>query len=135
MMKKQLITMMKNIINHIKVNLLGIKPVFKIKIVKSLFLGDYFITFSGNNGWTWETITRATVDYGSTPLRKIIVTEYYPKNRVVEIANMFNTYKICRKHNDDVVKSVKVFNSFNKKTYDERELEIRESIKNFNKKK
>lgn len=122
----------------IKEKILRIKPVFKIQIKRSSFSNEYcYIRFSGNNGWTWQTILRAVdtfsfeADYDGQMHAE---TKYIPYDEVVSFAKQFKTLNDCINYNNKLIEKVKDNNKKAKKDYIKKVNNINNSIKNFNKK-
>lgn len=84
---------MKKIIKWFKENILGIKPIFKIKIEQSWFSERWFcIKFSNNNGWSWEYIISERHDIDYSWNAKKITVEYWSADRIKDASQQYPNY-------------------------------------------
>jgi hypothetical protein len=110
--------MIKRFINWFKINVLNIKPIFKIKIEKSWFSDRYFaIKFSNNNGWSWRYIQ----DYKYAPLSHCYELEceiaYFNPDGLKDITKKLTSYELCDAYNKKVIDHINNTNTERRKKY------------------
>lgn len=126
--------MIKRCINWFKINVLNIKPIFKIKIEKSWFSDRYFsIKFSNNNGWSWCYIQ----DYKYAPLSHCDEIEceiaYFNPDGLKEITKQLTSYELCDAYNKKVIDYINNTNAKCRQKYFTKVNEGIEFMNEFNK--
>ena len=125
--------MFKLFFKFIKENILGIKPIFIMKLEPMRFFNSYYLKFSNNNGWSWEYIKKAHDEYTYVYPRKIINIAVINSDSVKEFTSQFKTYEDCRRYNDKIRNEVEKFNEKSYLEYIEKEDKTQNFIENFNK--
>ena len=110
--------MIKRFINWFKINVLNIKPIFKIKIKTAWFSDRYFaIKFSNDNGWSWRYIQ----DYGYDTFSDYdgIKCEiaYFNTDSLKGITNQLTSYELCDAYNKKVINYVNNTNAERRENY------------------
>lgn len=101
-----------------KEEVLGIKPIFKIKIETSWFSKVWFcVKFSNNNGWTWTYLLTDDWKIPSPYSEKETAIKYFQADNLEYIKEQFKTYDDCIKYNQNVEKSIKDYNQKKKEAY------------------
>ena len=110
--------MIKKCINWFKINVLNIKPIFKIKIEKSWFSDQYFaIKFSNNNGWSWRYIQDYKYDAFSHCDEIESEIAYFNPDRLKEITNQLTSYELCDAYNKKVIDHINNTNTERREKY------------------
>lgn len=121
------------IVKWFKENVLKIKPIFKVKIVKTWFSDKWYnIKFSNDNGWTWYYIIEEGTDYCSPYYALKAREKDFRFDTVESWAKQFDTYKKCRENNDNVYKRIKEINAEKRKNYEEKLQKAENAITKFN---
>lgn len=95
------------IVDWFKLNILGIKPIFKIKIEKTYFSDNWFnIKFSKDNGFSWEYILDYAIDIDSPCDELKIVKDDIPLERIESMVKQFTTYSKCIEYNEQILNTV-----------------------------
>lgn len=125
---------MRNIIKLFKERVLGIKPIFKIKIEKASFSERFFcIKFSNNNGWSWEYIIDDKYDIYSPCSELTTNIAYWGPDSIEIIAKGFDSYEKCLAYNKRVLDNIEKTNISRRKTYEKSLKNANNFIDNFNK--
>lgn len=110
--------MIKRCINWFKINILNIKPIFKIKIEKSWFSDQYFaIKFSNDNGWSWRYIQDYKCDIMSHYDRIECEIAYFNPDGLKEITNQLTSYELCDAYNKKVIDYINKTNAERREEY------------------
>ena len=110
--------MIKRCINWFKINVLNIKPIFKIKIVKSWFSDRYFaIKFSNDNGWSWSYIQDYKYDAFFFFFEIECEIAYFNPDRLKDITNQLTSYELCDAYNKKVIDHINNTNTERRKKY------------------
>ena len=118
-----------------KENLLGIKPIFKIKIERACFSERYFcFKFSKNNGWNYEYIIEDKIDVNSPCYELITDIAYFPPSELESMAKNLDSYEKCLEYNERVYKKIKEINKTKRSNYDSQLSNAKSFINSFNKK-
>ena len=114
-----------------KEKVLGIKPIFKIKIETSWFSKVWFcVKFSNNNGWSWTYLLTDDWKIPSPCSEKETAIKYFQAGNLGYIKEQFNTYEACVAYNENTFKRI---NEHNKNKREKYESDINK-IKSFNEK-
>lgn len=127
--------MIKRFINWFKINVLNIKPIFKIKIEKAWFSDRYFaIKFSNDNGWSWRYIQ----DYKYVTWSHCDEIEceiaYFNPDRLKDITSQLTSYELCDVYNKKVINYINNTNTERREKYYAKVNAGMEFMKEFNKK-
>ena len=88
----------------VKVNILNIKPIFKIKIEESWFSKKYYaIKFSNNNGWSWRYLQEEGWDLSSHCDELECRVGYYSLDEVKYLSQTLTSYELCDEYNIDFI--------------------------------
>ena len=110
--------MIKRCINWFKINVLNIKPIFKIKIEKAWFSDRYFvIKFSNDNGWSWRYIQDYKYDIHSHYNGLECEIAYFNPDRLKDITNQLTSYELCDAYNKKVINYVNNTNTERREKY------------------
>ena len=110
--------MIKRCINWFKVNVLNIKPIFKINIEKSWFSDKYFaIKFSNDNGWSWRYIQDYRYDAFSHCDEIECEIAYFNPDRLKEITEQLTSYELCDAYNKKVIDYINNTNTERREKY------------------
>ena len=110
--------MIKKCINWFKINVLNIKPFFKIKIEKAWFSDRYFaIKFSNDNGWSWRYIQDYKYDAFSHCDEIECEIAYFNLDRLKEITNQLTSYELCDAYNKKVISYINNTNTERREKY------------------
>lgn len=110
--------MIKRCINWFKINILNIKPIFKIKIEKAWFSDRYFaIKFSNNNGWSWRYIQDYKYDAFSHCSEIECEIAYFNPDRLKDITNQLTSYELCDAYNKKVIDYINNTNTERREKY------------------
>ena len=110
--------MIKRCINWFKINVLNIKPIFKIKIEKSWFSDRYFaVKFSNNNGWSWRYIQDYKYDTFSHCNEIECEIAYFNHDRLKEITSQLTSYELCDAYNKKVIGYINDTNNERREKY------------------
>ena len=110
--------MIKRCINWFKINVLNIKPIFKIKIEKSWFSDRYFaIKFSNDNGWSWRYIQDYKYDAFSHCSELECEIAYFNSDGLKEITNQLTSYELCDAYNKKVIDYINNTNAKRREKY------------------
>lgn len=110
--------MIKRCINWFKINVLNIKPIFKIKIEKAWFSDRYFaIKFSNNNGWSWRYIQDYKYDAFSHCSEIECEIAYFNPDRLKDITNQLTSYELCDAYNKKVIDYINNTNTERREKY------------------
>jgi hypothetical protein len=114
-----------------KEKVLGIKPIFKIKIETSCFSEIWFcVKFSNNNGWTWEYILKEDWKIPSPCNEWEVAIKYFQADDIGYIKEKFNTYEACIAYNENTFKRINEHNKNKREKYES----DTNKIKSFNEK-
>lgn len=123
-----------NMIKWFKERVLGIKPIFKIKIEKAWFSEKYFcIKFSNNNGWSWRYIIDVKYDINSPCSELTTDIAYWGPDSIETIAKDFDSFEKCLAYNKRVLDNIEKTNVSRRKTYEKSLKNANNFIDNFNK--
>lgn len=126
--------MIKRCINWFKVNVLNIKPIFKIKIEESWFSKKYYaIKFSNNNGWSWRYLQEEGWDLSSHCDELECRVGYYSLDEVKYLSQTLTSYELCDEYNMKLHEKIATINSERRKKYLEDIDDGVEYMKEFNK--
>ena len=118
-----------------KEKVLGIKPVFKIKIETSWFSEQYFcVKFSKNNGWKYEYLIEDKIDISSPCDELITDIAYFSPSSIKSIVKNLDSYEKCVEYNEKVYINVKNTNNKRRSVYDSQLSNVKSFINSFNKK-
>ena len=118
----------------VKVNILNIKPIFKIKIEESWFSKKYYvIKFSNNNGWSWRYIQDEGWDLSSHCDELECRVGYYSLDEVKYLSQTLTSYELCDEYNRKLHEKIAAINSERRKKYFEDIDDGVEYMKKFNK--
>lgn len=118
----------------VKVNILDIKPIFKIKIEESWFSKKYYaIKFSNNNGWSWRYLQEEAWDSSSHCDELECRVGYYSLNEVKYLTQTLTSYELCDEYNMKLHEKIATINSERRKKYLEDIDDGAEYMKEFNK--
>lgn len=117
----------------IKENILGIKPVFKIKLEPLRFFNSYYLKFSNNNGWSWDYIKTSHEEVTAEYPRKLIDFKVISGNDLKTFTSQFKTYEDCIQYNEKLQKEVREYNEQSYLTYLKQDEEIQDFVNKFNK--
>lgn len=118
----------------VKVNILDIKPIFKIKIEESWFSKKYYaIKFSNNNGWSWRYLQEEAWDLSSHCDELECRVGYYSLNEVKYLTQTLTSYELCDEYNMKLHEKIATINSERRKKYFEDIDDGAEYMKEFNK--
>ena len=110
--------MIKRCINWFKINVLNIKPIFKIKIEKSWISDRYFaIKFSNNNGWSWRYIQDYKYDAFSHCSEIECEIAYFSPDGLKDITNQLTSYELCDAYNKKVIDYINNINAERREKY------------------
>lgn len=110
--------MIKRCINWFKINVLNIKPIFKIKIEKAWFSDRYFaVKFSNNNGWSWRYIQDYKYDAFSHCNEIECEIAYFNSDRLKEITSELTSYELCDAYNKKVIDYINDTNTERREKY------------------
>ena len=110
--------MIKRCINWFKINVLNIKPIFKIKIEKAWFSDRYFaIKFSNDNGWSWRYIQDYKYDAFSHCSEIECEIAYFNPDRLKDITNQLTSYELCDAYNKKVIDYINNTNTERREKY------------------
>lgn len=102
----------------VKVNILNIKPIFKIKIEESWFSKKYYaIKFSNNNGWSWRYLQEEGWDLSSHCDELECRVGYYSLNEVKYLTQTLTSYELCDEYNRKLHEKIATINSERRKKY------------------
>lgn len=102
----------------VKVNILNIKPIFKIKIEESWFSKKYYaIKFSNNNGWSWRYLQEEAWDLSSHCDELECRVGYYSLNEVKYLTQTLTSYELCDEYNRKLHEKIATINSERRKKY------------------
>lgn len=126
--------MFRNIKEWVKVNILNIKPIFKIKIEESWFSKKYYaIKFSNNNGWSWRYLQEEGWDLSSHCDELECRVGYYSLDEVKYLSQTLTSYELCDEYNMKLHEKIAEINSKRRKKYLEDIDDGVEYMKEFNK--
>lgn len=118
----------------VKVNILNIKPIFKIKIEESWFSKKYYaIKFSNNNGWSWRYLQEEGWDLSSHCDELECRVGYYSLDEVKYLSQTLTSYELCDEYNRKLHEKIAAINSERRKKYFEDIDDGVEYMKEFNK--
>jgi hypothetical protein len=118
----------------VKVNILNIKPIFKIKIEESWFSKKYYaIKFSNNNGWSWSYLQEEGWDLSSHCDELECRVGYYSLDGVKYLSQTLTSYELCDEYNRKLHEKIAAINSERRKKYLEDIDDGVEYMKEFNK--
>lgn len=118
----------------VKVNILDIKPIFKIKIEESWFSKKYYaIKFSNNNGWSWRYLQEEGLDLSSHCDELECRVGYYSLDEVKYLSQTLTSYELCDEYNMELHEKIATINSERRKKYLEDIDDGVEYMKEFNK--
>lgn len=118
----------------VKVNILDIKPIFKIKIEESWFSKKYYaIKFSNNNGWSWRYLQEEAWDLSSHCDELECRVGYYSLDEVKYLTQTLTSYELCDEYNMKLHEKIATINSERRKKYLEDIDDGVEYMKEFNK--
>jgi hypothetical protein len=118
----------------VKVNILNIKPIFKIKIEESWFSKKYYaIKFSNNNGWSWRYLQEEGLDLSSHCDELECRVGYYSLDEVKYLSQTLTSYELCDEYNMELHEKIATINSERRKKYLEDIDDGVEYMKEFNK--
>jgi hypothetical protein len=118
----------------VKVNILNIKPIFKIKIEESWFSKKYYaIKFSNNNGWSWRYLQEEGLDLSSHCDELECRVGYYSLDEVKYLSQTLTSYELCDEYNMKLHEKIATINSERRKKYLEDIDDGVEYMKEFNK--
>lgn len=118
----------------VKVNILNIKPIFKIKIEESWFSKKYYaIKFSNNNGWSWRYLQEEGWDLSSHCDELECRVGYYSLDEVKYLSQTLTSYELCDEYNRKLHEKITAINSERRKKYFEDIDDGVEYMKEFNK--
>lgn len=127
--------MIKRCINWFKINVLNIKPIFKIKIEKAWFSDRWFaIKFSDDNGWSWRYIQDYKYDIFSHCSEIECEIAYFEPDRLKEITERLTSYELCDAYNKKVIDYINNTNTERRQKYFAKINAGKEFMKEFNKK-
>lgn len=119
----------------VKVNILNIKPIFKIKIEESWFSKKYYaIKFSNNNGWSWRYLQEEGWDLSSHCDELECRVGYYSLDEVKHLSQTLTSYELCDEYNRKLHEKIAAINSERRKKYLEDIDDGVEYMNEFNKK-
>ena len=102
----------------VKVNILDIKPIFKIKIEESWFSKKYYaIKFSNNNGWSWRYLQEEGWDLSSHCDELECRVGYYSLDDVKYLSQTLTSYELCDEYNRKLHEKIAAINSERRKKY------------------
>ena len=102
----------------VKVNILNIKPIFKIKIEESWFSKKYYaIKFSNNNGWSWRYLQEEGWDLSSHCDELECRVGYYSLDEVKYLSQTLTSYELCDEYNRKLHEKIAAINSERRKKY------------------
>ena len=102
-----------------KEKVLGIKPVFRIKLVTSWFSKEWFaVKFSNNNGWTWNWILKDDWKIPSPCNEWTTEIKYFTANEIEGILERFKTYESCVAYNKQVFQRIDEHNKNMREKYE-----------------
>lgn len=102
----------------VKVNILNIKPIFKIKIEESWFSKKYYaIKFSNNNGWSWRYLQDEGWDLSSHCDELECRVGYYSLDEVKYLSQTLTSYELCDEYNRKLHEKITAINSERRKKY------------------
>ena len=126
--------MFRKIKEWVKVNILNIKPIFKIKIEESWFSKKYYaIKFSNNNGWSWRYLQEEGWDLSSHCDELECRVGYYSLDEVKYLSQTLTSYELCDEYNRKLHEKIASINSERRKKYFEDIDDGVEYMKEFNK--
>lgn len=126
--------MIRRVFTFIKENILGIKPIFKIKIEKCWWGHDYVnIKFSKDNGWSWKYIVGQYFNAWSEYDGDMVDTKSFTVNEVEYVLRELKTYEDCITYNNKIYKKVKEHNDWKKEQYYSKINKRKELIDKYNK--
>lgn len=118
----------------VKVNILDIKPIFKIKIEESWFSKKYYaIKFSNNNGWSWRYLQDEGWDMSSHCDELECRVGYYSLDEVKYLSQTLTSYELCDEYNRKLHEKIAAINSERRKKYFDDIDDGVEYMKEFNK--
>lgn len=118
----------------VKVNILDIKPIFKIKIEESWFSKKYYaIKFSNDNGWSWRYLQEEGWDLSSHCDELECRVGYYSLGEVKYLTQTLTSYELCDEYNRKLHEKIAAINSERRKKYLEDIGDGVEYMKEFNK--
>ena len=127
--------MIKRFINWFKINILNIKPIFKIKVEKAWFSDRYFaIKFSNDNGWSWRYIQDYKYDLWSHYDGLECEIAYFNPDRLKDITSQLTSYELCDAYNKKVIDYINNTNTERREKYYANINAGMEFMKEFNKK-
>ena len=110
--------MLSKIKEWIKVNILNIKPIFKIKIEESWFSKKYYtIKFSNNNGWSWRYLQEEGCDLSSHCDELKCGVGYFSLGKVKNLSQTLTSYELCDEYNRKLHEKIAAINSERRKKY------------------
>ena len=102
----------------VKVNILNIKPIFKIKIEESWFSKKYYaIKFSNNNGWSWRYLQEEAWDLSSHCDELKCSVAYFSLDEVKNLSQKLTSYELCDEYNRKIHEKIAAINSERRKKY------------------
>jgi hypothetical protein len=102
----------------VKVNILNIKPIFKIKIEESWFSKKYYaIKFSNNNGWSWRYLQEEGWDLSSHCDELECRVGYFSLDEVKNLSQKLTSYELCDEYNMKLHEEIAEINSKRRKKY------------------
>lgn len=126
--------MFRKIKEWVKVNILNIKPIFKIKIEESWFSKRYYaIKFSNNNGWSWRYLQEEGWDLSSHCDELECRVGYFSLDEVKNLSQTLTSYELCDEYNMKLHEKIAEINSKRRKKYFEDIDDGVEYMKKFNK--
>lgn len=118
-----------------KEKVLGIKPIFKIKIETSWFSERYFcVKFSKNNGWKYEYLIEDKIDIYSPCDELITDIAYFAPSSIESIVKNLDSYEKCVEYNERVYTRIENINNERRSAYDSQLSKAKSFINSFNKK-
>ena len=121
-------------IKWFKEKVLGIKPIFKIKIEEASFSERFFcIKFSNNNGWSWEYIIDDKYDAWSPCNELTTDIAYWGPSSIKTIAQEFDSYEKCLAYNKRVMDNINKTNESRRTQYEDGLRKANKFIEDFNK--
>ena len=126
--------MFRKIKEWVKVNILEIKPIFKIKIEESYFSKKYYaIKFSNNNGWSWIYLKDEGWNLSSHCDELECRVGYFSLDEVKYLTQTLTSYELCDEYNRKLHEKITAINSERRKKYFEGINDGVEYMKEFNK--
>lgn len=118
-----------------KEKVLGIKPIFKIKIETSWFSERYFcVKFSKNNGWKYEYLIEDKIDINSPCDELTTDIAYFAPYSLESIVKNLDSYEKCVEYNERVYTRIENINNERRSAYETHLSNAKSFINSFNKK-